>query len=157
VEEFVHQTDAMLDASDGKVNGPYDFVYVDSERVGALYSQLEPEMIETERTVKKDRGASGKGSATVGPLSGEVEGKNETAESSSYKPAQSSMQRKCVEVMRFLDSKGRIQHYSSSQHWFYKRTIKETAQKIHRLRESPLTEENLSQVREPSTEERVKE
>jgi hypothetical protein len=144
-EDFYRKTDAYINSGkEQALEGPYDFVYIDAPRIDALYNQLEPEMRETERTIKRDHGTSGKASANVGPVSGELDGKSETAESSSYHPIESSMERKCVEIMKLLDSTNRIRHYSNNRDWIFKRTMTDVGASIQRIRQGTPSSEDIN-------------
>jgi hypothetical protein len=70
------QFEVLLRASNAAphVSTPVDFRYIDRERVDALYSQIEPEMSEKERTVATSRSSKGKlGVGVSGTVNAEVE------------------------------------------------------------------------------------
>ena len=96
---------------------PIYFQYLDRTGVEALYSQLEPELVERQRTISSDASINGKGSVTVGPVEGELAAKEQKKATSSFERASFSPERKCLEVMKFVSSQKPSRFYTTGGDW----------------------------------------
>lgn len=99
------------------VRPPIDFHYIDTNRVDALYSQLEPELVEKQRTVADTSSGQAKVEVTGGPASIEAgleKGKNST---SSYSRTDFSAERKCIVIMQYVTDNGRSTYFTNGARW----------------------------------------
>jgi hypothetical protein len=80
------------------VEAPVDFRYLDMDRVLALYSEVESEFPEKERTVSSER--SGDIDVGVGNSKAELSGKG--TETASFQRQNLSPERKCIDVLNIL-------------------------------------------------------
>ena len=79
-----------------RVAAPVDFHFLDKGRVDTMYNQIEPELIEKERTVANTESTKGKAGISAGPLTAEVEGGKDATSTSSFARATFSVERKIV-------------------------------------------------------------
>ena len=133
---------------------PIDFQYVDRVRVEALYSQLEPELVEKQRTVSAGESMSGKGSVAIGPAGGEVGAARQKGAMSSFERASFSPERKCVEVMKFVLGQRTAHFYTNGSGWFGRRIVRAFREELTKaLKESEsskakeVTEADLDKLR----------
>lgn len=99
------------------VQTPIDFQYLDNKRVDALYSQLEPELVEKQRTVADTATRRAKLGINAGPATAEAGFENGKASTSSYSRADFSSERKCVEVMQYIVENKTARYYTTSDMW----------------------------------------
>lgn len=98
---------------------PVDFQYIDKSRVEALYNQIEPDLIEKERTVAKTKSAKGKlGAGVSGIATGEAEAGKTESDKSTFERATFTTERKGVELMNYVVDNRGPKYYTNSQRWF---------------------------------------
>ena len=108
-----------------KIESLVYFIYLDDKRVDALYSQIQPELQERERTVGGSsavRGETRAGSSGFN-IAGNVE--KATESKTTYVRSEFSINRKCVELMRYVSDKWPGSYYSSELHWYSRRGWKD--------------------------------
>jgi hypothetical protein len=156
-----------LERSD--LEAPIYYRYIDRTRVEALYSQVEPELVEKRRTVSAGESMSGKGSVAIGPAGAEVGAARQKGATSSFERPSFSPERKCVEVMKFVLGQETAHFYTDGGGWFLRRrlrTIREDLKKAwnesESLQANEITEADLEKLRfrspnEPTTKEEKEE
>jgi len=95
------------------VEAPLVFQYLDKTRLSALYSEIESEFPEQGRTISSERS----GSLAVGLGNSKAEASGKATETSSYQRRESSVERKCVDLLNFLLSNRKIAYYTTAQEW----------------------------------------
>ncbi len=118
---------------------PIYFQYLDRNGVDALYSQLEPELIERQRTVSSDVSTGEKASIAVGTAEGELSAKQQKKATSSFERSGFSPERKCLELMKFSLAQKPSHFYTSGGEWFAKKllqTFREDANRALKQTES---------------------
>jgi hypothetical protein len=95
------------------VAAPVDFHFLDKDRVDVMYNQIEPELIENNRTVASTGSTKGKAGISAGPVTGEVEGGKGITSTSSFARAGFSVERKGLEVMNFIVEKRGPKYYTT--------------------------------------------
>lgn len=85
-----------------KIVAPIYFHYVDTNRVDSLYNQLEPELEVKEREVTGKNTLKADATAGVGGTKIGVEAGSESGTKSTYSPANLLIDRKCVDVMKYV-------------------------------------------------------
>lgn len=115
-----------------RVSPPVTFYYLDAVRINEIYSEIEPSLIETQRTVTVGNQKSG--SAEIGgeaaTLRAEIAKRNQ--ETSRYVRSNISSERKCLQVINFSLDNGSA-HYFTSMLDFYARTLLEQAYSVGKL------------------------
>jgi hypothetical protein len=143
------------------IEPPIDFHYVDQERVKNLYSELTPEMEESERKISAHSSVTGKAGVSSGSISGEVGASKDATTESALRRTTYTPERKCIEIMRFVLSHERANYYTSGGAWFIQRLLRDTqeryvkAQSEHNPRE--ITKKDLENLRLPPTKEQEEE
>ena len=99
------------------VQTPIDFHYLDSRRVDALYSQLEPELVEKQRTVAETLTGRAKAGIEAGPANVEAGVERGKASTSSYSRTDFSSERKCIVVMEYVIANNISRYYTSRDRW----------------------------------------
>jgi len=95
------------------IQPPVDFRYLDGPRVDGLYSELESEFPERERTISSERSRS----LIFGVGGSKAEGSGKASEISSYQRKDLSAERKCVELINTLLSKQKMPYYTTATDW----------------------------------------
>lgn len=85
-----------------RVATPVDFRFIDRVRIEALYNQIEPDLIEKERTVASTGSTEGKAGIAAGPITAEAQASKGTSSTSSFAQTTSSVERKCIRVMNYV-------------------------------------------------------
>jgi hypothetical protein len=101
-----------------QISAPVDFYYIDSARVDAIFSEMKPDLVETQKTVSSNGKVSGSASVDAGPASLGAGLSQEKRESSTYRRDQTSTERKCIQIMNLVLKNG-TGHYFTSAHAFY--------------------------------------
>lgn len=146
---------------------PIGFQYLDRARIDGLYSEIEPELVEKQRTVSATESLNEKGKVTLGPAEGEVGAGKQKGATSSFERASFSSERKCIQIMKYALSQKTAHFYTTSGEWFGRRlfkTFREDIDKAFKQAESSepreVTKEDLKKLRtsdQPPTEEQQKE
>lgn len=105
-----------------KIQPPINFQFLDRARVDNLYNQIEPELIEKQRTVVKGESMEGKANLSAGPASAEVGVGKRGEATSSFERSSFSPARKCEELMRFVLEQNRAHYYTSRVDWMLRAT-----------------------------------
>jgi hypothetical protein len=140
---------------------PVDIQYMDKSRVDELFNQIEPELIEKERTVSKTNAAKGKVGAGVSgavTVEGEV-GKTESSKSS-FERATFTTERKGVELMNYVVDNRQPRYYTNSQRWFFGRENAALALQMEKNKTAPMDWSKIpfeKLVDDPPTEEEKRE
>jgi hypothetical protein len=118
------------------IQTPIDFDYIDRERVDALYNQIEPELVEKERTISDNAASQSKLGVGGAGISAETQrGKTSTSTSSLSRP-QFTQERECIEVMRYLVKTRGAKAYTTSDSWMY---VHQAAENIANLQSQQLS------------------
>jgi hypothetical protein len=81
---------------------PVDFLYVDKDRIAMLYSQVEPALVETKRTITSETKNDNSLDLERKPLTLKLGGSTESKETREYKGVDPSTTRECLELMNSL-------------------------------------------------------
>ena len=100
------------------ITAPAVFQYLDEVRTQALYSEIEAEFPEKQRTISSERS----GLVSLGVGDSKAEGSGKTTETSSYKRQNSSTERKCIELLDFLLKNHRITVPTTVRRWYGAKT-----------------------------------
>jgi hypothetical protein len=123
---------------------PVDFQYIDKSRVDELYNQIEPDLIEKERTVDKTHSAKGKlGAGVSGVANGEAEVGKTESDKSTFERATFTTERKCVDLMNYVVDNRAPKYYTTSPWWFVGRLRTALALTMEQIRKAPF---NLSNI-----------
>jgi len=98
-----------------------DFHYLDSDRVKALYNEIEQDLVEQQRTVGSTGTVTGKIGGQAGPVEAEIGGSKQQNSSSTYQHLEFSPERKCVEVMNFVLKGNESKYLTTSEDWMKRR------------------------------------
>lgn len=99
------------------IHVPVDFHYLDSERVKALYNEIDQDLVEQQRTVGSIGKMSGKIGGKAGPAEAEIGGSKEQSSSSTYQRLEFSPERKCVEVMNYVLKGNNSKYFTTIDDW----------------------------------------
>jgi len=121
IVQISEQTTNLLDGlnSHFPIPTPIDFDYIDRERVDALYNQLEPELVEKERTTSGDEGSQAELGIGGGGISAEAQREKSTKSTSSFSRTHFSQERECVEVMKYVVDKHSAKAYTTGERWMW--------------------------------------
>lgn len=108
------------------VQSPIAFLYLDSSRVEALYSQVEPELVEKQRTVATTANGRAKVDLQAGAASTELGAEKGKASTSSFTRQDFSPERKCIEVTQFAVSNNRAKYYTTADAWITTEKVRES-------------------------------
>src|SRR5712692_6561288 len=100
---------------------PVDFHYLDSERVKALYNEIEQDLVEQQRTVGSTGTVTGKVGGKAGPVEGEIGASKQQNSSSTYQRPEFSPERKCVEVMNYALKGNESKYLTTFDAWLRRR------------------------------------
>jgi hypothetical protein len=143
------------------IEPPIDFHYVDQERVNGLYSELTPEMEESERKISAHSSVTGKAGVSSGSISGEVGASKDATTESALRRTAYTPERKCIEIMRFALSHERANYYTNGGAWFIQRLLRDAQGKYVKATSEPspreITKEDLEKLRLPPTKEQEEE
>jgi hypothetical protein len=101
-----------------EITAPVDFHYIDSSQVSGLYSEIEPELVETERSVSAGKKVAGSASVGAGAANLKAETSGEHQETSKYERIDATAERKCVLLMNYVLKNGKA-HYFTNIRDFY--------------------------------------
>jgi hypothetical protein len=122
------------------VQTPIDFHYLESKRIDALYNQLEPELIERQRTVADSASGRAKAGIAAGPANAEAGYEKRKTSTSSYSRPDFSSERKCIAVMRYVVENNRAAYYTTRDSWLgAKRIVSSILKRQQSQIESQLT------------------
>jgi hypothetical protein len=142
---------------------PIDFHYIDRDRVNSLYSELTPEMEESERKISNHSLVSGKAGVSGGAMSAEVGAAKGATTDSELKRTSSTPERKCIEIMKFVLSTKRSNYYTNGGVWFWQRILRAGEEQYIKARNDPnpppITKRSLEALRldSPPTKEQQEE
>ena len=94
------------------IEPPIDFRYLDGPRISALYSELESDFPEKQRTLATERS----GGVTVGVGGSKAEASGKVTETSSYQQ-DLTPDRKCVQLLNILLSRRKVPYYTTAADW----------------------------------------
>ena len=97
---------------------PIDFFYIDDTHVNDVFGEMEPELIETQRTISSKKEISGSAGLRVGPADMKGEITKEGQESSKYERSESSAKRRCIEIMNFVLKNGSGHYYTTAREYY---------------------------------------
>jgi hypothetical protein len=95
------------------IETPVDFRYLDKDRISALYSEVESEFPEKERTVSSEHS----GDLTLGTAASKAELSGKATQTTSYERQNLSPQRKCINLLNALLPRWKIAYYSTVDEW----------------------------------------
>ena len=111
-QAFLH---AMTPLPPPQISAPIDFFYLDSARVDEIFSEMEPELIETQRTISSDSRIGGSASVNAGPASLKGDASKKKQESSTYTRGRSSAERECIQMANFVLKSGSGHYFTTLQ------------------------------------------
>ena len=125
ISEITERTSASLRVLTAlpAVETPIDFDYIDANRVDALHNQIEPELIEKQRTLANDTDSQAKASIGASSIKAEVDAGKKTSSTSSFSRTDFSTARKCVDLMKFVVNNSKARYYTTSDRWMTFREI----------------------------------
>jgi hypothetical protein len=109
--------------SPSEIFPPVDFHYLDSTRVNGLYSEIEPDLIETERSISLSKKLAGSASVEAGAASLKGEAAKETEETSKFERSDASAERKCVLLMNFVLKNGTAHYFTTIRDFYGQREL----------------------------------
>jgi len=136
---------------------PIDFFYIDDARVNDVFSEMAPELIETQRTISSKKNLSGSAGLKIGSadLKGEIT--KEGQESSKYERSEISAKHRCIDIINFVLKNGSGHYYTTARGFYSQQvlaTVNEAARKAYQkeseiidpssLQQLPLLKEQLS-------------
>jgi len=116
---------------------PVDFQYLDEPRIEALYSQLEPELVEKERIVADENKVHGEAKVGVADSSVGAEAGIEKSSRSSFQRSSFLPARKCTEVMKFERESQRAKYYSTGGRWYLSKIGDFVREKVKEAESNP--------------------
>jgi hypothetical protein len=140
------------------IEAPIDFHYLDGDRVKALYSQIEPELVEQQRTVGGVGSISGKVGVKAEAVEAEIGANKQSTTNSTYQRVIFSSERQCIEVMNYLLRTNRTQYYMDDERWLSERTTTDFIQKYSQLIKgmyapTPIPLEKIPEIKPVSSKE----
>jgi hypothetical protein len=130
------------------ITSPVDFHYLDKERIDALFNQIEPDLIEKQRTVSTTGSTKAKvGVAVTGVVNAEAESGKGVASTSSFARASFSSERKCIELMNYLVDHGTPRYYTTSQEWALGRENAALALEMEKNKHEPVDPSKLHPIK----------
>ncbi|MGB9199027.1 MAG: hypothetical protein WCB53_19045 [Terriglobales bacterium] len=106
-----------------KIEPPVYFHYLDGPRVEALYNELLPDLVVSQHEETGSTTERGKAEATAGGASVGVEAGKERGSKSVFAPVVFSPDRKCLEVMKYVQDKWPGKYYSSEIDWYARKAF----------------------------------
>jgi hypothetical protein len=95
------------------IETPVDFRYLDKDRVSALYSEVESEFPEKERTVSSEHS----GELTLGAAASKAELSGKATQTTSYERQNLSPERKCINLLNALLPRWKVAYYTTVDEW----------------------------------------
>jgi hypothetical protein len=129
------------------VAGPVDFHFVDTERIVALYSQIESDLSEEKRVVSSTGNIRGKVGVATGAVNAEAEAAKESTATSSFAKTALSSSKKCLSVMNNIVERQSPKHYSSREDWILLRAGADRALQDQKNMSGPVTREKIESLR----------
>jgi hypothetical protein len=126
---------------------PVDFHYIDTERVGPLYNQIEAALSEEKRTVSATGDVRGKVGVSTGAVSAEAEAGKGVTSTSSFSKSEISIAKKCVLVMNNIVDNRNPKYYSSKKEWILDRAAAAHALETKWAMSDPVTKDKLEELR----------
>jgi len=101
-----------------QIRPPIDFFYIDDARVNDIFGELEPDLIETQRTISSTKKLGGSAGVEIGraALKGEIA--KEGQEESKYERGESSAKRRCIEIMNLVLKNGSGHYYKTAREFY---------------------------------------
>jgi hypothetical protein len=138
IESITRSGQAVLNAFKPQVPPqilpPIDFFYIDDARVKDVFSEMEPELIETQRTISSKKTLGGSAGVEMGPAALKGEITKEGQESSKYERSENSAKRRCIEIMNFILKNGSGHYYTTAREFYLQQElarISEAARKAY--------------------------
>ena len=126
---------------------PIDFKYLDEPRVEGLYSQLEPEMVESQRTLQDETVLAGKAGLGAGTAANAgVELSRQSRATSSLQRVEFPPQRKAALLVKYLIEKKAASYYSTYDSWSLRKSMRELQDELEQRKAEPITLENLQKL-----------
>lgn len=116
-EQTTNQLDSLNILYVVSIRTPIDFDYIDRERVDALYNQLEPELVEKERTISDNAASQAKLGVGGGGINAEGQQGKSSTSTSSFSRSHFSQERECIEVMKYIVDNRSAKAYTTSESW----------------------------------------
>jgi len=130
------------------IPAPVPFQYIDRLRVDELYKQIEPDLIEKERTVATTGSLKGKvGVAVSGALNAEAEARKGISSTSSFARADFSSERKCIDLMNYVLERRSPRYYTDSRSWFRAREYASVAAQMELDKRSPIDSSKIRPIK----------
>ena len=103
----------------GKVPEVAYFVYQDEAQINSLYSQIEPDWIEKQRTETNTSGEQAKVGTSSGPANAELGASRGRERQSVQQPPPDTPQRKCLKFMQYELERGHTIAYTTGFEWIF--------------------------------------
>jgi hypothetical protein len=129
------------------IQPPISFQFLNGARVDNLYNQIEPELVEKQRTVVKGESTEGKGSLSAGPASAELGIGKKGEATSSFERSTFSSARKCEELMKFVLEQNRAYYYTDPAAWMLRATNAERKAAFDSAVREARTEEDIEKLK----------
>jgi hypothetical protein len=130
------------------VAGPVDFHFIDTERILALYSQIESDLSEEKRVISSTGNIRGKVGVATGTVNAEAEASKGATSTSSFARTELSSSKKCILVMNNIIDTQSPKHYSSREDWVLLKASADRALQYQKDMSGPITQEKLESLRE---------
>lgn len=101
----------------GQVPDTAYFLYLDRVQINSLYSQVEPDWIEKQRTETNTSGGQAKVGVSGGLASGELGGSRGRQRQIVQEPAVSTSERNCLKFMQYEIERKRTRSFSNGTEW----------------------------------------
>lgn len=129
------------------VAGPVDFHFINSERIVALYSQIESDLSEEKRVVSSTGNIRGKAGVAAGVVTAEAEGNKGATSTSSFTKTELSSSKKCLSVMNNIIDTQSPKHYSSREEWILLKASADRALRDQENMGEPNTRDKMESLR----------
>lgn len=122
VESVTQSSQAIMNAfkpqEPPQILPPIDFFFIDDARVNDVFGEMEPELIETQKTISSKKNLSGSAGLRIGPtdLKGEIAKEGE--EDSKYERNEISAKRRCIQLMNFVLKSGSGHYYTTASEFY---------------------------------------
>jgi len=120
-EKFFEQLQTLT--TPPKIEAPIYFHYLDGGRVEALYNELLPDLVVRQHEVTGSSTVKGKADLAAGTASVGLEAGSDRGSKSVFAPAEFSPDRKCIEVMKYVQEKWPGKYYTSDSDWRARRAF----------------------------------
>lgn len=146
---MLNQLDAILQTigAPPPIDPLTDFHYLNTDRVAALYGELQPELIEQQRRVTASSSSSAKAGIASGPASAELNSGRDSASESTLARTQFSPERKCIEIIKNILENHPERYYSNLERSALFKATQQSKDAMEKARSEPTNPANLEAFR----------